>query len=699
MISLILPYWNRQVAADIAITRLNYLYGGWKDLEVIVVDDGSPVPFEAPVNELNLRILRLPRKTEPKSPGLCWNEGVKAALGDVVVLSCVEILHEHPILAEMERAVREGGPKAYVLAAAWCPEEQKWHCHSSVNPPHNAPGTGAAFCGAMHKSLYEAAGGWDMDYRESGGYEDCDFINRMVLAGAKFIKRDDLVVTHPKGGASTAWDADKFQQNRIIYEKKWPTIPLPPHVTFVCLKAGPMYGAEYVNILHDMVQRNLPLGQAGRFVCITDDPAGLDSGIETMALPWDLERWWGKLWMFKRGLFADGSRMIFMDLDTCIVGGLDQIIQYSGPFATLRDFVHSDRLGPAIIAWEAGGEASRIWDEWEAAGKPRNPGGDLWWINQIDGGKFAENADKLQDLFPGQFCSFKLHAQPVFPMGVKVVCFHGEPRPHNCGVEWVKYCWKVGGGTGAELAAVCNTVRDTITSNVRSSIARGHPWLERREPHDGQAVIVGGAPSLAKTVGQAAWRSANGQTVFALNNAARYCRDHGVKVAHQVILDARPENAAFLIGCHAFLASSCAPETFDAAAGDVTLYHVNAVGVAEGLDGREADLISTGSTVLLIALGIAYTLGFRTFHLIGVDSSYEDDAHHAYPQSLNDQDQVITAMAGGRAFKCAPWMVHQVQQFQQIAAQLANDGCEITVAGDGLLPHVAHEMMADKEAA
>ena len=73
-------------------------------------------------------------------------------------------------------------------------------------------------------------------------------------------------------------------------------------LNIVCLKAGKAYGPEYVNILFDMVRRNLVAGYPGRFVCLTDDPTGLDAGIETIRLPGNIETWWGKLYMFKRGL-------------------------------------------------------------------------------------------------------------------------------------------------------------------------------------------------------------------------------------------------------------------------------------------------------------------------------------------------------------------------------------------------------------
>jgi glycosyltransferase involved in cell wall biosynthesis len=60
VISLILPYWNRQEATDAALCRMSELYIDL-DLEVIVVDDGSPKPYIEPtLLPLDIQVVRLP---------------------------------------------------------------------------------------------------------------------------------------------------------------------------------------------------------------------------------------------------------------------------------------------------------------------------------------------------------------------------------------------------------------------------------------------------------------------------------------------------------------------------------------------------------------------------------------------------------------------------------------------------------------
>ena len=220
MISLILPYWQRQPAADVALRLLADTYGDTA-LEVVVVDDGSPDPFYAPMLDLSLTVIRLPAKAVPKSPVTCWNEGVKAASGDILALSCIEVLHRGPVMDDMLDQLEDMGPDGYVLAAAWCPEQRAWHTHSSVPVPQCPTGTGLAFLGMMHRDLYERAGGFDEDYRDGAGYEDRDFIHRLHRAGAQFAIRDDLVVTHPKTGATIRWPAEAFSRNQQLFESKW----------------------------------------------------------------------------------------------------------------------------------------------------------------------------------------------------------------------------------------------------------------------------------------------------------------------------------------------------------------------------------------------------------------------------------------------------------------------------------------------
>lgn len=457
----------------------------------------------------------------------------------------------------------------------------------------------------------------------------------------------------------------------------------------VCIKAGSAFGPDYPNILFDMVRRNLPEGFEGKFVCFTDDVTGLDEGIEARPLPHALPGWWSKLALFKPGLFPEGDRIVFLDLDTVITGRIDELCTYAGTFAILRDVFWPQGLQSAVMAWGAG-ECADIWTSFEAAGCPMDdPGGDQVWIERAH-----LDAVRLQDALPGFFVSYKqLRGLPVKE---SVVVFHGTPRPHEVTQGWVPLVWKKGGITRADLVSICNTDAERLSKNIRAAIDRQLPWLTLKEPHAGHVAIVGGGPSMADKFGEIAWRKSVGQQVWALNGTAAYLRDRGIIPDAHVIVDARPENAAFLDGAASdtmhYLASQCDPAVFKAAE-RITLWHAQSPGMVEMLTGlQETSLVGGGSTVGLQALVIAYILGYRKIHLYGFDSSYREDAHHAYPQDLNADDRTVNALIGDRTFKTAPWMVQQAEEFMTTAAELERDGTIITVHGTGLLPYMANEL-------
>jgi predicted O-methyltransferase YrrM len=466
-----------------------------------------------------------------------------------------------------------------------------------------------------------------------------------------------------------------------------------------CIRAGALFAPAYVNILFDSVRRNLADGFEGEFVCFTDQPDELAKGIEVRPLPADLPGWWSKLALFRPGLFPEGDRVLFLDLDTLITGRLDELAAYNGPFAILRDFYRPEGLQSAVMAWRAG-ECSEIWEGYQDAGCPTDdPYGDQAWIERTQ-----LNAARLQDAFPGLFVTHKLTNGP--PEKAAVVCFHGRPRPHE--VEgWVAEVWKVGGLTRAELDTICNTAKEKLIANAVSAIARELPWFDLSDEHDGHVCIVGGGPSLADphVLRELKLRVSMGQKVWALNGTGRFLYKNGINPDVLVVADARAENVDFLgelnEGVRLLLASQCHPSLFEAATEyglPVTLWHVNSPGMAELLGderARPVHLVGGGSTVGLNAMVLATCAGYRTMHLYGFDSSYRNNDHHAYTQVGNNADRIIDALYGDLKFKTTGWMVQQVNEFQDLVPQLAADGCTITVAGDGLLQTVAQSMMGN----
>lgn len=214
--------------------------------------------------------------------------------------------------------------------------------------------------------------------------------------------------------------------------------PSASTVRVVCVNAGNYQGRgqEYVEKLHSMVKRNLG---AFSFTCFTDDPEPYADGIEKRPLPEpSLKGWWHKLSLLKPGVFEEGERVLFLDLDTLITGSIEDFAAYDGEFAMVGqffDFVMWPFAGnqSAVMAWR-GGFGKEIWVAFEAAGFPDLPGGDQAFINSL-----GLKPDIWQDVLPGRLVSFK-GSGGRFVESASVVCFHGLPRPHECD-GWVKEQW------------------------------------------------------------------------------------------------------------------------------------------------------------------------------------------------------------------------------------------------------------------
>ena len=200
-------------------------------------------------------------------------------------------------------------------------------------------------------------------------------------------------------------------------------------LTVCCVQVGnyASRGAQYVNALYRAVERNLTVPH--QFVCFTDDP----TGIECETRPIQGKGWFAKLFLFKE--FGEG-RVIFLDLDTIIVGNIDFLAKFNGKFAILRDFYRPKGYGSGVMLWK-GGFGHEITDSFVADGCPDVFGGDQIYIESQ-----VKNAKRLQDLFPDKIVSYKVHAMAGAPRKAAIVCFHGTPKPHDFSFGYVAESWK-----------------------------------------------------------------------------------------------------------------------------------------------------------------------------------------------------------------------------------------------------------------
>lgn len=198
-----------------------------------------------------------------------------------------------------------------------------------------------------------------------------------------------------------------------------------PVLEVACIKWGRKYGPEYVNRLMRAVSRYLSIPH--RFVCYTDDPAGLLC--EVAALPAGYAGWWNKLF-----LFSLNRRILLLDLDSVILGPLDAMV--TPHFCTIKDPWQKGYNSSAVMIQP---DMQFVWGEFVRLRPDKRLHGDQDWLNEVPG--FYEEL-----CFPIGVClSYKAHIKKLPgrtpPADCSMVYFHGIPKPHEVRDPFVLTHW------------------------------------------------------------------------------------------------------------------------------------------------------------------------------------------------------------------------------------------------------------------
>jgi FkbM family methyltransferase len=234
---------------------------------------------------------------------------------------------------------------------------------------------------------------------------------------------------------------------------------------------------------------------------------------------------------------------------------------------------------------------------------------------------------------------------------------------------------------------------DDMLANMRSAIARNLPQAAPCRAHKRILSVAGGGPSLADThheLGDIV-ATVNGSLAFLLNTSGviREGRhflcgvcDAGEHIADMLVADPQVRY---------YIASVCHPKVFEKLRGcDVRLWHLTSLRDRETearalLDeayGGYWNAVGGGSTMGLRWVTLGYMLGFRTFHLHGLDSSFRGRATHAYPDRADDREHFEFK---GRMTR--PNFIEQVSDFFDMMDRFALEDPAVTfrMFGDGLL--------------
>lgn len=214
-------------------------------------------------------------------------------------------------------------------------------------------------------------------------------------------------------------------------------------LTIACvLRSGGDFTASWVDALRRGLNIWAPKGY--RFVCLTDDPAVGIWGVPLKHPEWP--GWWAKPHIFDPGLFRRGTRVLYLDLDTLVVGKLDDIGSYTGPLACLSDFYQGRKMiGSGVMAWTVGEHTERIYTDFVSQAERLISGAgrsDYFYR------RYMADADRLQDLYPGQIVTLKpIDDSPDpkkhgAPKGARIVAGHGRPRLSDPAAGWAHGLWE-----------------------------------------------------------------------------------------------------------------------------------------------------------------------------------------------------------------------------------------------------------------
>lgn len=252
-----------------------------------------------------------------------------------------------------------------------------------------------------------------------------------------------------------------------------------------------------------------------------------------------------------------------------------------------------------------------------------------------------------------------------------------------------------------------------IVANYKSAILRGWPEHGWVRPHGTEAIICGGGPSMKDraTLNKIRRMSDRGAVVCAVNMT----HDHLLALPKKklgpavepdicVLLDPKPVVAGYvhpIKGPLYFIASQCDPatlDTFEAPGVHKFLYHHEAACLSPLLSKSQHVTPPVFSTVGLESILVLYRLGFRKFHLFGLESSYSAAELHAYEKPVKYTDRVNVRAADptrgiSEDFVTNAHMACQAEDFRTFALFWSKnvmpggyERIEITVHGEGYLP-------------
>ena len=231
-------------------------------------------------------------------------------------------------------------------------------------------------------------------------------------------------------------------------------------------------------------------------------------------------------------------------------------------------------------------------------------------------------------------------------------------------------------------------------------------------PHNLEAVLVGSGPSVKTQVNNLkSKRKKDKYLFFGIKGGHDFLLENKIQPHFGLAVDPleKIHRENFLKkanDCKYFIASQCHPTLFDTLlerGEDVIIWHLATDNMQKWTRDPESPvyrhyMIPGGSTSGLRAMVLAYSMGFRRFHLYGYDSCLSGELRKVTGETYNEKkadgtSKTLELVVGKKKFFADPAMASQANEFQTILQGFQRPGDPFFVRGygEGLIQHIIKE--------
>lgn len=235
--SIICAYFERPQQFENTLQSIEYHYADMLDkIEMIVIDDSSRDVLSAErvlvEHSIPYKLKAVDRRNRQfRNPGVLYNLAAEIASSDLLLLTNPENIHCGNLIRPALQIHKKGQYTVFACRTlravpssfntfnrdidAWTNwgEVEGWYQHSVI---YNRLLHFASF---ITKDDYTKLGGFDPAYDQGLGYEDNDFIEKVIQQGLNVWVIDDPFVAHTPHGR--AFNKQGFDINHKVFLKKW----------------------------------------------------------------------------------------------------------------------------------------------------------------------------------------------------------------------------------------------------------------------------------------------------------------------------------------------------------------------------------------------------------------------------------------------------------------------------------------------